>query len=224
VNAELARLYNLPHPGGDQFLEVAHPDNSPRSGIFTMAGFLAVNSHATATSPTRRGKFIRGSVLCEEVPPPPEGIDTSLPEPDPNAGPQTLRQRLEALHYQNTVCATCHLKMDPLGFAFENFDAVGAYRTTDNGIAVDPTGQLENGSRFRSARELSGLLRDEPGVAACISAMAYRFASGHLETDGEKATLKSLTETFQANGFRFQELVVAIVTSDGFRYAAKPQD
>ncbi len=158
-------------------------------------------------------------MLCEDIPPPPPGVNTNLPATDPSQGPQTLRQRLEALHYSNRTCAGCHLRMDPLGFGLENFDAIGAYRTTDNGLPVDPRGDLD-GQSFKSARELAHLIRQHPEVGACLARMTYRYATGHLETDGETETLLSLANAFEANGFRFQELAVAIVTSDGFRSAA----
>jgi hypothetical protein len=219
VNAELARVYNLPGIEGDAFQRFTFPANSPRAGILTSPGFLALNSHATATSPTFRGKYVRQALLCQEIPPPPPGVTTTLPEPDPNAGPQTLRQRLETLHLANPTCAACHNRMDPVGFGFESFDAIGAYRTTDNGLPVDPTGDLD-GQRFRSTRELAELVARHENLGPCLSRMAYRYASAHLETDGETQTIEDVSTAFATSGYRFKDLVVAIATSDGFRLAA----
>lgn len=219
VNEELARVYNLPGVEGDALQPVTLAANSPRGGVLTTAGFLALNAHASVSSPTLRGRFVRQSLLCQDIPPPPPGVSTELPEPDPSAGPQTLRQRLETLHLSVPACAACHLRMDPIGFAFESFDAIGAYRTKDHGLPIDPSGQLD-GRPFRNAHDLAQLLKASPDVAACVARMTYRYATGHLETPGEARTLEALTRGFVAQGHRFQDLVVALVTSDGFRLAA----
>lgn len=222
VNEDLARVYNLPGEFGAELTASTHPANSPRSGIITTAGFLALNAHETITSPTFRGRFIRQSLLCQEIPPPPPGVVTELPEPEPGAPPQTLRQRLETLHLKNASCAGCHLRMDPIGFGLEGFDAIGAYRTTDNGLPVDTRSNLD-GRDFRNAKELSRLLKDHPELGPCLARMTYRFATGHLETAGELIILRDLAPAFAQSGFRFQSLIRAIVTSDGFRYAGLPE-
>ena len=218
VNDGLARLYQLPGRFDQATTRAEHPAPTARSGLLTTAGFLALNAHASVTSPTYRGRFVRQFLLCDEIPPPPPGVNTNLPEPAAGQGPRTLRSKLEELHLHNATCAGCHVRMDPLGFAFENFDAVGAYRTTDNGLPVDPRGQLD-GRRFQSAKDLSLLIKDDPRLASCLSRMAYRYASGHLETTGETRVLKDLAQRFAASGYRLPDLVVALVTSDGFRYA-----
>lgn len=220
VNAELARLYNLPAVAGNELVQVELPESGPRAGVLTTGAFLALNAHATVTSPTLRGRYVRQSVLCQDIPPPPAGVITELPDPDPNVGPQTLRQRLETLHLGNSTCAGCHILMDPIGFGFETFDPIGAYRTTDNGLPVDPSGAID-GQAFVGARALSTLLAEQPGVADCLSRMAYRYATGQLETPGETRVLLKLAAAFRGGGYRLSELVVALVASDGFRYAGQ---
>jgi hypothetical protein len=221
VNSELARLYQLSQPVEELgFTKITHPDNSPRAGILTTGAFLALNAHATVTSPTFRGRFIRQYLLCQEIPPPPPGVTTTLPDEDPNQGPETLRQRLERLHLQAPSCAGCHNQMDPLGFALESFDAIGAYRTTENGLPVDTRGALDD-ERFNDARQLASILRERTDVSGCVSKLAYRYATGHLETMGEKRVTKALGESFAAANFSFKELVLAIATSDGFRLAGE---
>ncbi|MEQ8277268.1 MAG: DUF1592 domain-containing protein [Deltaproteobacteria bacterium] len=223
VNPELARLYQVPASFvGEEFVKVQFAENSPRAGILTSGAFLALNAHATLTSPTLRGRFVRQSLLCQDIPAPPPTVNTTIPAQDPNVGPETLRQRLERLHLAEPTCAGCHNRMDPLGFALEAFDAIGAYRTTDNGIAVDTRGSLD-GLPFKDAKGLGGILRERREVAACMAQMTYRYASGHLETRGEVAVLYELADAFEASDFSFTELVVAIVRSDGFRYAGVEQ-
>lgn len=219
VNEELARVYNMPGVTGEALTRVPLPDNSPRAGILTTAGFLALNAHASVTSPTLRGRFIRQSLLCQDIPPPPANVVTELPEPDPNAGPQTLRERLEALHLAVDSCAACHRLMDPLGFGFESFDAIGAYRTRDNGLPIDTTGVMD-GRSFRNARELAARVKESPAVASCVARMTYRYATGQLEGPAQARVVKALTDAFTSRGHRFQDLILAVVTSDGFRLAA----
>ncbi|MBI5515136.1 MAG: DUF1592 domain-containing protein [Deltaproteobacteria bacterium] len=214
VNPELARLYNLSGVLGPGFERVTFPEGSPRSGVLTSAGFLSLNAHETVTSPTRRGRFVRQFLLCQELRDPPADVP---PLPPPGGVPTTLRQRLE-VHRTAASCAGCHALMDPLGFAFENFDPIGAYRTTDNGLPVDPRGTFE-GAPFRSARELGSLLRRDPRTSACVTRMLYRHATGHRETEGEARVLASLSEAFTRNDHRLRELLVELVASDGFRYA-----
>jgi hypothetical protein len=221
VNAELARLYQhpseIPETG---FTKISHAENSPRAGLLTTGAFLALNAHATVTSPTFRGRFIRQYLLCQEIPPPPAGVVTTLPEPDPDAGPETLRSRLERLHLAAPTCAACHNLMDPLGFALESFDAIGAYRTTENGLAVDTRGALD-GETFTDAGELASILRQRTDVSGCVSRLLYRYATGHLETREERRVLDALGQQFAASSFSFGELVLAVVSSDGFRLAVE---
>jgi len=217
VNAELARLYTLPDEVPQQgFVRVDLPSNSPRAGVLTSGGFLALNAHANLTSPTLRGRFIRQFLMCQDVPPPPAGVETTLPEP--SNGPQTLRQRLETLHLADAQCAGCHVQMDPLGFGFENFDAIGAYRTMDNGLPIDASGVLD-GKSFKNAKDLSRLIAENPKFAQCLTVMMFRHAAGHLESRGEEVSLIDVYETFVSSGYDFKTLVTAVVTSDAFRFA-----
>lgn len=221
INDDLARIYYLPSTG-PELSEVYYPANSPRRGILTTAGFLALNAHETITSPTYRGRYIRQSLLCQDIPPPPANVNPTVPEAPANSGPQTFRQRLEALHLSNPTCAGCHQLMDPLGFGLEAFDAIGAYRTTDNGLPINATGSLD-GQRFKNAAELAEILAGHRDLGACLAKVTYRHATGHKETTGETRALRAVTTPFVESGYQFDALVVAIATSDGFRYAKVPE-
>ena len=149
VNGELAKIYGLMSPTGTSFAATTLAGSGPRAGILGQAGFLAMTSHPNATSPTRRGKFIREVFLCQSVDPPPPDVDPTFP-PDPN-GPLTARQRL-ASHSQNDRCATCHGFLDPIGLGLENFDGIGAYRTQDAGQTIDASGDARRPGLHRRAR------------------------------------------------------------------------
>jgi hypothetical protein len=191
------------------------PADSPRVGIMGKPGLLAMNAHSVNTSPTRRGKFVRERFMCSDIPPPPPDVITQLPEPDPNA--PTMRDRLKD-HATEPACAGCHTLMDPIGLAFEHFDAIGAYRPDDDGHEIDPSGEL-NGAGFADARELMSVLRERDEVMSCVVRQLYRFATGHVETGGEQVVIEALDASFASSGYDLAALLVTIATSDGFRYA-----
>src|SRR5204863_4318060 len=132
----------------------------PRAGVLTQGSVLAVTSNATRTSPVKRGKFIMENLLNTPPPPPPPEVPELKTEPDAVAS-GSLRQRMEQ-HRANPDCAVCHEKMDALGFAFENFDAAGAWRTMDGPFPIDPSGALPDGRTFKDPADLRKLLRAEP--------------------------------------------------------------
>jgi len=218
LNEELARVYGVEGVVGPELRPHTFADGSHRAGMLTSAGFLAVNAHKTQTSPTHRGRFVRIQLLCEDVPPPPEGVDTSLPAPDPNAPPQTLRERLE-IHRESPSCAGCHELMDPIGFAFENFDAIGAWREVDEqGLTLDSATQI-NGTPVASGAEVGEVIAQLPQAAECIAQRFYEHAGAHLVEPGEEGAVQELVDTFVASDYDFRSLVVALVVNDGFRYA-----
>jgi hypothetical protein len=215
VNRELAALYGLPAPAGADFVKTTLPAGGLRLGILGNASFLASNAHEATTSPTRRGKFVREVLLCHEIPAPPPDVDASLPPEKPGDAPRTMRERLAG--HNAPGCITCHAKMDPLGLAFENFDALGAHRTQDAGLAIDASGDLD-GQRFGNPRELAAVLRAHPDVEACLVRGLYRYAVGHIETPGEEVLITRITAGL--GGDRFRAALLGVIESDGFRVAA----
>jgi hypothetical protein len=218
INEDLAKVYGIPGITGPEFRPHTFAEDSHRAGMLTSAGFLAVNAHKTQTSPTHRGRFVRIQLLCQDVPPPPDGVDTSLPAPDPDAPPQTLRERLE-IHRVAEQCVGCHQLMDPIGFAFENFDAIGAYREVDEqGLPIDSVTDVD-GIPVSSPAELGEVVAQLPAAGSCIAQRFYEHASAHLVELGEQAAVQELIDTFVASDYDFRSLVVALVVNDGFRYA-----
>jgi Protein of unknown function (DUF1592)/Protein of unknown function (DUF1588)/Protein of unknown function (DUF1595)/Protein of unknown function (DUF1585)/Protein of unknown function (DUF1587) len=216
VTPALAQIYGV-SMNGTALTKVELPDSAHRIGLIGKPAFLALNAHSSETSPTLRGKYIRERMLCQSIPAPPPNVVPVLGEPDPNA--PTMRDRLKA-HANDAVCASCHSQMDPLGLALEHFDAIGRYRADDNGHALDTTGTLD-GQDFDGAVELSQLLRDDPRAAACVARQVYRYATAHVELDGEASQIDALVSAFESSGHDFRQLVAQVVQSDGFRFAAK---
>lgn len=218
VSPALAAIYGVPTSGsGVQRVEL--PESSGRIGVLGKAAFLALNAHASETSPTLRGKYIRERFLCESIPAPPPNVVPVLDEPDPNA--PTMRDRLKR-HASDAACNSCHVRMDPLGLSLEHFDAIGRFRADDHGHPLDTSGSLD-GEAFDGAVELAALLRDDPRAAACIARQLYRYATAHVESDREQSQIDALVTDFQDSGHDFSVLLRAVVQSDGFRYAAKEQ-
>jgi len=223
VNSELAKLYGLDTSGlsSTTFAPRTLPADGTRLGVMSKAGFLSQWANQQEGSPTLRGKFVREALLCLKVPPPPEGVNTKLEDP-PVGEHRTKRMKLE-LHRKDATCATCHSLMDPLGLPFENFDAMGRYRTTDDTLAVDPSGDF-NGHAVANARELGQVMSTDSQVAQCLVRKYYSYAVGHEERAVDGSVLNDLYASFQASGFKFRQLVLDVATSDAFSTVApQPQ-
>jgi hypothetical protein len=213
VDAELAELYGVSLPEGTSgFAQVMLPADGPRAGLLMQASFLATHAHPGTTSPTKRGKFIRESLLCHGIPPPPDDVDTNLEEV--GGGVMTQRQRLSR-HAEDVVCAGCHAMMDPLGLPLESFDALGVHRETDRGLTIDASGELD-GVTFDDARGLARALAEHPDVASCIVRTVLRYARGTLETRDEEALVDAFASDFAAAGHRLPELMLDIATDAAF--------
>jgi hypothetical protein len=131
-----------------------------------------------------------------------------------------MRERLAA-HATDPTCSSCHLITDPIGLAFENFDALGGYRETDNGAQLDLSGALD-GAAFTDGKALAQLIATSPQAATCAVRNLYRYAVGHVEKSNEAAVIDELSASFTATGYRFDELIKTMATSAGLRFAAPP--
>ncbi|MEZ4380098.1 MAG: DUF1592 domain-containing protein [Nannocystaceae bacterium] len=222
VNDDLAKIYGVDAEGASAitFVPVELPEDGPRAGILTLGAFLMMNAHATETSPTLRGKYVRERVLCEEVPAPPDDVDTNIPEPDGEA--HTLRERLEQ-HRADPSCAACHAFIDPPGFLFEHFDSIGNLRELDNGYPIDASGELD-GAPLAGARDLADALIDDRRVGRCMVTQLFRNTAGRLELPGERPGITAIEQDFKASGYRYRALLLAFVTSEAFRTVATPED
>jgi hypothetical protein len=221
VNSELAKLYGVDATGltSTTFKTVSLPSDSPRVGILSKAGFVSQFANQKEGSPTLRGKFIREWLMCKVVPPPLEGIVLVLPDADPN-NPTTKRQRLDA-HRQMPACKGCHAMMDPLGLPLENFDAIGRYRTTENGLTIDASGEV-NGVPVANARAMGEAMAQSKSMAACMVRRFHAYAMGHDERDVDGAVINDHITSFETSGYQLRDLVVATVTHAAFS-AVAPQ-
>jgi hypothetical protein len=219
VTRELAAVYGLPF-SGEGTARMMLPESSRRGGLLGRAALLTLFSHATVNSPTNRGKFVRTALLCQDIPPPPPGVATSIPEAA-DGRPRTLRERLGE-HLSNPGCATCHTAMDPLGFPLEHFDPIGRWRDLDNGLPIDASGEVD-GVLIEGADALGAAVAAHAQFGWCVTTRLYRYAGGQLETRPELILLDQLADVFGSASYSFPALVQAVVTSDGFRFASAPQ-
>jgi hypothetical protein len=213
VNQELAALYGTQPVTGNGFEMRTLPGD--RRGIFGQAAFLSSQAHPTSTSPTRRGRFISERALCIDIPPPPPEVVTELPPPVPGM-PQTMRQRLQV--HATGSCASCHVRMDGIGLALENFDAIGKARTTDEGLPIDLSGEIVDVGTFQGLPGLTQLVRELPELPHCWVRSLYRHATGHLEAGADERALQDIDVSFEASQYKLKALLVEIVTSDAFRF------
>jgi hypothetical protein len=213
VDPKLASLYGVEAPNRDGFGEIVLPAEGGRRGLLGHISFLALQAHSTSSSATRRGIFIQERLLCHPLPPPPANVDTSIPEPSEDA--KTLRDRV-AIHLEDPACSSCHLIMDPLGLGLENFDALGVWRTTENGATIDASGELEGGT-WQTPWELAGVIRDHADLGPCLTRNLYAYGVGRPVDAGEEDTLEWLSERFEDSEYSVRTLMVQIASSEGFR-------
>jgi hypothetical protein len=210
----LASFYDVDpptDPGEDGWGRVSLP--TERRGLLTQGSFLSSRAHATDTSWVLRGLFVRQNLLCQTIPAPPPGVDQAAAN-DPN-------------RLKDPACKSCHLLMDPIGFGFEGYGAVGEVRTeTPDGEPVDPQGELVNGSeeiQFDSPVELAEALASGDGLGDCMATQWFRFLSRRFETKDDDCAIEDVQTQFRESGYDLRELLVAYAASDVFRYRRGPE-
>jgi hypothetical protein len=214
LNETLAKFYGIPGVVGPQFRRVSL-EGTERSGVLTQGSVLMVTSYPARTSPVLRGKWILENVLNAPPPPPPPGVGSIDAKPGIISG--TMRQQMEK-HRANPVCASCHTRMDPLGFALENYNAIGQWRTHEGPFPIDASGVLPNGTKFDGPAELKKILAsDRDAFAECLTEKLLIYALGRgLETYDRPATRK-IVQQLGANDYRFSSLISGIVDSVPFQ-------
>jgi mono/diheme cytochrome c family protein len=221
VDERLARHYGIPNVYGSYFRRIPLPADSPRRGLLGQGSILTVTSVATRTSPVMRGKWVLENLLGTPPPEPPPGVEVNL-DADPKAAkPTTLRQRLE-MHRANPVCASCHKIMDPMGFALENFDLVGGWRTADGVFPIDSTGQLADGTPLKGAADLrAAVLSRSEAFMTVATEKLMTYALGRPVHHEDMSTVRAIVRTAARNDQKFSSLVLGVVESAPFRMRIK---
>jgi hypothetical protein len=213
VNDRLAKQYGVPG-GQTTFTKVTLPATSHRMGILTQESFLTVTSMPDRTSPVKRGNWVLDQILCDSAPPPPKDVKAFI-APTTASG-LTVRQALAA-HRASPSCAVCHNTIDPLGLAFENFDAMGSYRTTDNGAAVDASGTLPDGTTFTDAKGLATSLAADPRFIRCMVKQALTYAVGRsFDSRDARAYVAGLADPLAKANATWPDLLKTVASSEAF--------
>ncbi len=200
---------------GEQFRRVTL-QNRDRGGLLTQASVLTVTSNPTRTSPVKRGRWVLEQLLGTPPPPPPPNVP-ELVENEKAVLSGSLRQRMEQ-HRANPACANCHAKMDPLGFAFENYNAIGGFRSKDGDFPIDPSGTLPDGKTVKGPGDLKGILKEKKELfSRCLAEKMLIYALGRGLEYYDRPTIERIQTALAANNYKFSTLVSAIVQSDPFR-------
>ncbi len=215
LNQRLARHYGVPDVDGDRFRRVELAAG-PRGGVLTQASVLTATSNPTRTSPVKRGKWILEQILADSPPPPPPGIQ-ELPEDQAAVLSGSVRERFEQ-HRADPSCAVCHDRMDPLGFALENFDAVGAWRDRDGTFPIDASAKLPDGELVDGPEGLKKILKERRAVLRrCLAEKLLVYALGRGLEAYDRRSVSEITQATAAAGDRLSDLIVAICASDPFQ-------
>lgn len=217
VNETLARHYGIEGVKGDAFRQVTLPDRR-RGGVLTQASILTLTSNPNRTSPVKRGQWILQQVLGTPPPPPPPEVP-KLDDSRQAADAATLRERTE-LHRADPKCASCHYQMDPLGFALENYDAVGRWRTMDGPFPIDPSGELIGGRKFADVQELKQLLgaTATKKFARTLIKNMLTYGLGRGLEAYDYCTVEEIHKKLVSDGYQIQSVIFGIVESQAFQY------
>ncbi len=222
VNERLARHYGIAGITGSRFRRVSLPDPSRRGGLLAHGSILSATSYPDRTSPVLRGKWLLDNIFGTPPPPPPPGVDTNLPEAKPGTVPLTIRERL-ATHRQNAVCSSCHAAIDPPGFALENFDAIGGWRSVDEaGRPVDAAGALANGRTVAGLAGLRALLLEDPdGFPRTVTEKLLAYSLGRRLEYSDRPAVRTIVRDAAAKNYRWSSIILGIVHSPAFLMAGR---
>jgi uncharacterized protein DUF1588/uncharacterized protein DUF1592/uncharacterized protein DUF1595/uncharacterized protein DUF1585/uncharacterized protein DUF1587 len=220
MTRSLGPLYDVPVRAAKGWEPYDFPAGSTRRGLMSQAAFLALYSHPGRSSATQRGRAVRELLLCQPVPDPPGNVDFKLVVDTTNKSLPTARDRLAA-HMANPVCAGCHRVTDPIGLTMENFDGIGAYRTTENDAPIDAASTF-NGKAVDGESGLSEALASDPATTQCVARRAIEYATGqppHKDSD----TLTSVNQSFADSGYRIRALFQRVATMPASMQRSPPQ-
>ena len=217
VNERLARHYGIPGIYGSRFRRVTLPNLEQRGGLLAEGSLLTTTSYPDRTSPVLRGKWLLNNIFGLPVPPPPPGVDSNLPEPKRGALPTSMRERL-AQHRRDPSCASCHSVIDPLGFALENFDAIGGWRTVDeSGRPVDATGTTVSGAKVEGLSDLRALLLEQPEqFPRTVTEKLFAHALGRRLEYYDRPAVRKIVRDAAEHDYCWSSIIMGIVESPTF--------
>jgi hypothetical protein len=217
LNERLARHYQVPNVYGSHFRRVTFADGV-RGGLLGQGSILTVTSYPNRTSPVLRGRWLLDNVLGAPPPPPPPDVPLLS---ESQAKTNSMRQQMEA-HRKSPSCAVCHVRMDPLGFSLENFDALGKWRTASDGVAIDASGALPDGTRFEGIKGLRQLVASHPDdFARTFTQKLLAYAVGRSLDARDQPAVRQIARTAAVQGYRWSSIITGVVTSTPFTMSTR---
>jgi mono/diheme cytochrome c family protein len=219
LNEKLAKYYGIPDVHGNEMRKVNLPGDSLRGGILTQGSMLTVTSNPTRTSPVKRGLFLLENILGTPTPPAPPNVPALEDASSKFGGREPTLKELLAAHRESALCSSCHSRMDPLGLALENFDALGVWRDTEKAQPIDASGELITGEKFKDFRDLRRIIATErkQDFYRCVAQKMLVYALGRGIDYYDEYTLDQLVERLSANDGKYQELIYGIIHSSAFQ-------
>lgn len=219
LNEPLAKFYGIEGVKGREMRKVSLPADSPRGSLLTQGSFLLVTSNPTRTSPVKRGVFLLENVLAAPAPPPPPDVPLLEEVKRDNKKKKLTMREMMVIHRENPACATCHERMDPLGLALENFNAIGQWRETEDGQPIEAAGQLVTGESFDNVKELAKILANErrQDFYRCLTEKMFIYAIGRGVEYYDAPTIDQISEKLEQSDGAIHSLVLGIVDSPAFQ-------
>ena len=216
VNEQLAKFYDIPNVAGERFRRVVFEDDR-RAGILGQGSLLTVTSYANRTSPVKRGQWLLENLLGTPPPPPPANVPP-FPETTEGSAPKSVRAKMEQ-HRKNPACAVCHAQIDPLGFALENFNGVGRWRSTDANTPIDASGAFPNGTKFNGPAEFRQALleQNEYSFLNTLGKKLMTYALGRSVEHVDMPAVRKVLKEASGNDYRWSALIMSIIMSDPFQ-------
>ena len=223
VNERLAKHYGIPNIHGSEFRRITFPAGSPRGGLLGQGSILTITSYANRTSPVNRGKWVLENLLSSPPPPPPADVPALKTEGKEAGKTLTMRDAM-VQHRANPACAGCHSRMDPIGFAMENFDGVGRWRDRDGDSAIDTSGVFPNGDKFEGMAGLKSALLSHPEeFVSTVSRKLLMYAIGRNVQYFDEPAVREIVREGARDNYTFDSLVLAVVKSVPFRDAGSAE-
>ena len=217
VNDRLARHYGIPNVEGSYFRRVNFAPGSPRGGLLGEGSILTITSYSTRTSPVLRGKWVLENILSSPPPPPPPNVPALNTENKETGKRLTMREAM-ALHRKHEPCASCHARMDPIGFAMDEFDAIGEWRDTDNGNPIDVSGTLPDGTQFKGLAGLrKALMRHPEQFVSTVAEKLLMYATGRNVQFYDAPAIRAIVHQSANSNYSFESLVLGVVKSTPFQ-------
>ena len=217
VNERLARHYGIPNIRGPEFQRVTFPPGSPRGGLLGQGSLLTITSYANRTSPVNRGKWVLENLLAAPPPPPPPNVPALKTEGNTTGKPLTMRDAM-VQHRANPVCASCHARMDPIGFAMENFDPVGRWRAVDAGNPIDASGVFPDGQTFVGTAGLKAALLSRPDeFVSTVTEKLLMYGLGRNVQYFDQPAIRAIVRESARSKYSFASLVMGVVKSPAFQ-------